>query len=442
MHKRYLSLLLILLLSFTLGLQGWKHDYPLSWDVWYHLTVSRQFSKGGFLWDAASFGPEGRPHTYPPLFHAVTAFLYVLTGVDLVTLAKVLTPFIFSSIVVSFYLLVKEVFDEKTALLSCLFASVSPVLLDRGITYTPETLSFVFINLGLFFFWKSQWKVAGIFGGLLILTHGLSSVVFFSFLFFYCLVSLFILKENYLTVLFGTLAVSLLVSSFWILRSYPSFVPKGFAYPLTLYPEKLGWIQVLLAFLGLTYLSREKKSVFIISFAVPLLLLSQYSLSLPYRFVEFIVFPISMLAGMFLSQSTHGLKAASLVFLFAISFAQGYWSVEKYQPVVTSEEVAAFSWLNLNSVKGYTVISEWKTSPILAFFSERTTVKGGYQFGAPMISERTEDTEKFYAEYPEYLFLKYEISCIFYGIEERSAGYTEPPFDKVYSTSHTGFYHR
>lgn len=451
MHPRRLAILLICVLSFMLVFQSSvNHDLPLSWDVWYHLRISRQFSTGEFTWDSGSFGPEGRTHSYPPVFHVMTALIHT-AGIPLEGIARFLPPFLFVFTIYSFYILVKEVLNEKIALISCLLASVSPIILDRSLSYTPEALSFIFFNVGLTFFWKGNWKITGLLGGLLVLTHGITSVAFFSIILFYTFFSLLILRENYvkwLKHLFLIFMLSALISSVWALQGMPSFVPYGGKDPLQLYPQKLGWIQSLLAFLGLTFLSKDKKSIFVLSFAGCLFLLSQNPVSLPYRFIEFLAFPVCMLAGITLyylkNQPYVTLKnqtySAAVLVLFILSFAQGYWYTEKYSPVVTHEEKAAFYWLNTNSVHGYTIMCEWRTAPVLAFFSERAPVKGAYQFGAPNITERTEDTLLFYTEYPEHLIEKYEISHVYYGLEEKKYGYDTPPFDNVYSTLYTGSY--
>lgn len=450
MQRKHLPVLLICVLSFTVVLHTCvKNEYPLSWDVWYHLRISRQFSEGTFWWDSGSFGPEGRAHTYPPVFHVITAFLYKITGIPLQLLAQILTPFLFCVTVYSFYYLVNHVFDHKTAVVSCLFAAVSPLLLDRGVSYTPEALAFIFFNFGLVSFWQKKWKIAGILGGLLVLTHGLASVAFFFVILFYTGWSFIILRENVWKRFFQVFILMAIIPAVWVVNSIPAFVPQGFVYPLTVYPEKLGWIQVLLAFFGLTWLKKDKKSVFVLSCAGSLFLLSRYSVSLPYRFTEFLVFPVCMLAGRgyirikavrlkSLRINPHLTLDVAIVFLVFLSFTQGYWYIEKYRPVITTEEVAAFTWLNTSSVES-TVITEWRTAPVLAYFSGRPPVKGAYQFGAPNLVERTEDTKLFYQTYDETLLSKYNISFVYYGIEEGE--YNEPPFDKVYTTVNTGIYH-
>lgn len=440
MHPRHLSILLICFLSFILVFQSSvRHDLPLSWDVWYHLRISRQFSTGEFTWDSGSFGPEGRSHSYPPVFHVMTALIYT-AGIPLEGIARFLPPFLFVLTIFSFYILVKEVLNEKIALIACLFASVSPIILDRAISYTPEALSFILFNLGLTFFWKGNWKMTGLLGGLLVLTHGITSAAFFSVLVLYTFFSLLALKENYLKNLFLVIILSAFIASIWALQGIPAFVPYGGKEPLQLYPQKLGWIQCLLAFLGLTCISKDKKSIFVLSFVGTLFLLSQNPVSLPYRFIEFLAFPVCMLAGAGLYHLKNRKYFTAIFLLFMLSFAQGYWYTEKYNPVVTHEEKAAFQWLNTNSVKGCTIMCEWRTAPVIAFFSGKAPVKGAYQFGAPHIRERTEDTLLFYTEYPEYLVSKYDISHVYYGLEEKKYGHNKPPFDRVYSSLHTGSY--
>jgi hypothetical protein len=445
MRFTHVLLLCICALGFVVVVSiSCAHDLPLSWDVWYHLRISRQFSQGEFFYDAGSFGPEGRPHGYPPVFHVVTAGIYLLTPIDFVTIARVMPPVIFVGVIYTLYLLTNEIFNEKIAVITCVFAAVSPLLLDRAVSYTPEALSFIFINMGLLFFWQKKWGFAGICGGLLILTHGLSSAAFFAVIFIFTLFTYIILKENLSKQFMLVLILSAIISVPWVIRSVPMFVPKGFAYPLEWYPEKLGWIHLLLAFLGVTALKKDKKSVFILSFVFPLLFLSQYAYSLPYRFTEFLVFPVCMLAG--LSVSNFNFKGVNpklfmvaIPVIFLLAFAQSYWVLQKYHPVVTHEEINAFTWLDDTAVSSEIVISEWKTAPVIAFFSKRAPVKGAYQFGAPDIAQRTQDTVQFYTNYDTAIVSKYCISFVYYGTEELQ--YTQPPFSRVYATSHTSWYH-
>ncbi len=452
MQLTRVSLLFICLLSFSIVLQSsLTHELPLSYDVWYHLQISRNFTHGQFLWDAGSFGPEGRPNTYPPLFHGFTALLHLLTGLPFETLARFLPPFLFTLFIYTFYILVKEVTTEKIALVSCLFASVSPILLDRGMSYTPEALSFTFINCGLVFYLRGRIKTAGIMGGLLLLTHGLSSAAFFSVLLIFSAASFAFIKEDrwsYLKHFTLVSALSLLIFAFWGLRSAPTHIPYGGEYPLALYPSKLGWIQVFLAFLGFTFLSKDKKTLFILSFAGSVFILTRNPISLPYRFVEFLALPVCMLAarGIYCIKmnTTLTLKKVnvSLIILFSLAFINGSWSVEKYKPMVTEGEKTSFLWLNETSVEGLTIMTQWRTAPILAYFSERPPLKGAFEMGALNLRERTEDTQLFYTTYAEDLISKYAVSYVYYGLEEAKYGHEEPPFDKVYSTRHTAFYHR
>jgi 4-amino-4-deoxy-L-arabinose transferase-like glycosyltransferase len=439
MRPSRIALAFILLLSFTIvSAITITNEYPLSWDVWYHLRISRQFSEGHITWDSGSFGPQGRPHTYPPVFHLFTALLYRASGLPLETLARILPPFLVTLTIITLYLLTKTLFTEKVALSSCLLAAVCPLFLDRAVSYTPELLAFILFNLGLYTFYKQKWLLSGILGGLLVLTHGLSSAAFLAVILTYTFFSRVILRKNYLKHFVAVVLITVVIAAPWVLLQPPAFFPKGFAYPLELYPEKLGIITLLLAFLGVTFLTRNKETVFLLSGAGSLLLLSQVAFSLPYRFTEFLLFPVAILAGISLSRIS---RYWVVVPLFLLAFAQGYWVIEPYHPVVTTEQVHSYSWLSSSSVSGSTVICEWRTAPVMAFFSHTPPVKGAYQFGAPDLAKRTADTTAFYTNYDISILQAYTISFIFYGPEERLL-YSEPPFSRVYATGETAFYHQ
>jgi len=77
-----ISLIAILALCETYPLYN-RFSYPLSWDIWYHMRIVENFYNGFFTFDPVSFGPEGRIHTYPPLFHILLLGLYkILILVD------------------------------------------------------------------------------------------------------------------------------------------------------------------------------------------------------------------------------------------------------------------------------------------------------------------------------------------------------------------------
>ncbi|MBU6998452.1 MAG: glycosyltransferase family 39 protein [Theionarchaea archaeon] len=439
MHPSRIALVFIVLLSFsTVSAFTVTNEYPLSWDVWYHLRISRQFSEGHITWDSGSFGPQGRAHTYPPVFHLFTALVYRGTGLPLETLARVMPPFLAALTIVTVYLLARTLFSEKIALSSCLLAAVCPLFLDRAVSYTPELLAFTLFNLGLYAFYKEKWIFSGLIGGLLILTHGLSGAAFLAVIFMYTPLALAILKKNHLKHFIATVLIITFIAAPWVLLQPPAFFPKGFAYPLELYPEKLGVITLLLAFLGATFLARKKETVFILSGVGSLFLLSQAAFSLPYRFVEFLLFPVAILAGVFLSRIS---RYRLVIPLFLLAFAQSYWVIEPYHPVVTDEQAQSYTWLSSSSISGSTVICEWRTAPVIAYFSHTPPVKGAYQFGAPDLVKRTADTTAFYTDYDISILQLYNTSFILYGTEEHVL-YSEPPFNRVYAAGETAFYHQ
>ena len=65
----------LLLLNSALLVTNWLRDPSImNVDNTYHVLISKMISERGFfLWDDVQFAPAGRPHLYPPLFHAIVA---------------------------------------------------------------------------------------------------------------------------------------------------------------------------------------------------------------------------------------------------------------------------------------------------------------------------------------------------------------------------------
>jgi hypothetical protein len=125
MQNKYL-LASVLLLIVTSGLLVWNtapltHYYE---DAVYHIMVAENFAKAGgpVTWQFWGSLPEGRPHTYPPLFHLLLSLAFY-TSIDpfLIILATV-----FSSIILCLTLSwwgVRLLFDERSGFFFLLIAT-------------------------------------------------------------------------------------------------------------------------------------------------------------------------------------------------------------------------------------------------------------------------------------------------------------------------------
>ncbi len=74
---------LILIHSILLSYLWLRDSSIVNPDNAYHVLIAKTLAeKGFFLWDSIEFAPSGRPHLYPPLFHALVAILGKALGGD------------------------------------------------------------------------------------------------------------------------------------------------------------------------------------------------------------------------------------------------------------------------------------------------------------------------------------------------------------------------
>ena len=79
-----------------------KYQWPLSWDIIYHIQYAQIYAKYGFvLTDPLLDSPVGQKIGYPPLFHLLLAYLGLITKVDLFQIARSMQPFLAMFIVLS-----------------------------------------------------------------------------------------------------------------------------------------------------------------------------------------------------------------------------------------------------------------------------------------------------------------------------------------------------
>lgn len=131
--------------------------YLRHFDPWYHYRIAQYTLEQG---TRPSFDPlsnMGEKIIYPPLLHYLLALPSRILGIDLLTVAQ-LYPMLAGGVALVFlFLFAREVFDERTALLSALLLSLMPAF--KATTYfgycDHDALDFVFILSAFFFFLKA-----------------------------------------------------------------------------------------------------------------------------------------------------------------------------------------------------------------------------------------------------------------------------------------------
>ncbi|MEM3555951.1 MAG: STT3 domain-containing protein [Candidatus Micrarchaeia archaeon] len=147
------AILIIIIAVFTTQ----TSPYLRHFDPWYHYRIAEYTLEQG---TRPSFDPlsnMGEKIIYPPLLHYLLALPAHIPGVSLLTVAQ-LYPMLAGGVALIFlFLFARELFDERTALLSALLLSLIPAF--KATTYfgycDHDALDYVFILSAFFFFVKA-----------------------------------------------------------------------------------------------------------------------------------------------------------------------------------------------------------------------------------------------------------------------------------------------
>jgi asparagine N-glycosylation enzyme membrane subunit Stt3 len=460
-------LIILLALCETYPLYG-RFQYPLSWDIWYHMRIVENFSNGFFTFDPVSFGPAGRIHTYPPLFHLLLLGLYRLlnhSGFSIMDAARIMPAILFPLSAISTFLFVNKFYEREIGLLTSFFVLVIPVSLDRGIIASPQSLALVLIPLGLLTYLlglkeKKYLYASGILSSAIFYTHGLSFIVFFLSIIVFTLFSCFSKREiklhNFLIFIF----ITLIISSPWIIQllkyGIASNIPYGGIFKLSFYPVKLGYITMAMALPGLVFLILRKREedLMLISWGIVSFLLSRNYITsldlLPFRFIEFLAYPIAFYSSYaileFAKDKRKEAVIATIVGIMIISSFPAAEYVSKVKPMLGNEEYSSFSYLSESSIPGnFTVASSWFNSPIIGNISGLKTVEGGYASGSWDYVKRSQDIKTLYSG--NYSVIdNYNIKYAYLGPREMAEYKNGENYlnassiDKLYSTGKTSLY--
>ena len=462
-----LVLIVILAVCETYPLYG-RFPYPLSWDIWYHMRIVENFSNGYFTFDPVSFGPEGRIHMYPPLFHILLLGLYKVLnfgGLSIMDTARIMPVILFSLSAISTFILINKFYGKEVGLLSSFFVLVIPVSLDRGIIASPQSLALVLIPLGFLIYLlglkeRKYLYASGIISSAVFYTHGLSFIVFFLSIILFTFLLYLVKREMKLQNFFIFTLITIIISFPWIIQllihGVASNIPYGGIFKLSFYPVKLGYITMALALPGIVFLILRKREedLMLISWGTVAFLLSRNYITsldlLPFRFIEFLAYPIAFYSSFAIFEfAKDKRKEAILVAIIGIMIISSFPAAEyvsKVKPMLGAEEHSAFSYLNENSIQdNFTVASSWFTSPILGNISGLKTVEGGYASGSWDYVKRSQDIKALYSG--NYSAIdEYNIKYAYLGPREivefkNSENYLNASsIDKLYSTGKTSLY--
>ena len=428
-HQKKLFLILPAISIFLVTLiPTLTHNWPLSWDVIYHVLYAKVYSQNGFvLVNPLLNSPIGQKIGYPPLFHFLIAALGKVLNIDYMEIARALQPILAFSVVLSVTYVATR-FYGTIAGISAGFLMVSSTIIYRIMLPVPENLALIFLPIAVYLYYASikekTVKYAFISGILLVLiaaTHQAALLCLILIITTFTVVELVVYKNKGVLKNYGAFLLSLFVILIIALLAIIIFKPAlilnlinqgitatlGFGtslnyyQPLSLlkYLRNFGLLLIVFSVIGaiIAVKMRRKKDVYIFAWIIIMFLLSEaYWIGINVisaRVLIYIVIPLSILGGFGVSQIYYRLKdynrfsskrfrSAFLICVFLLSTLFGvlnasnpnmgsyfaktiFGSVQIAPP--TSSETDLSNWFKINGDKNKSIsISNLYTGVFIA----------------------------------------------------------------------------
>ncbi|NYZ78925.1 glycosyltransferase family 39 protein [Candidatus Micrarchaeota archaeon] len=123
-------------------------------DNWYQYRIAEYAFEQGVRPNFDPLSNMGENIVYPPLLHYLLAIPAHIPGLSVMMMAQIYPPLAAILTLIFVFLFVREVFDEKTAMLAALILSLLPIFkLITSFGYSDhDALDFVFVSSTMFFF--------------------------------------------------------------------------------------------------------------------------------------------------------------------------------------------------------------------------------------------------------------------------------------------------
>lgn len=377
-----------------------KYDWPLSWDIYYHIHNMKLYSEGIFFWDNLTAAPYGRPIFYPPLFHLLLLSIVKILNISPFLAARLMQPFLALFGVFSFSYVSKKFYGNIMGFLTGLFIIMSP-LFHRMMVPIPESMAVIFLPILVYFYYlaieKAEDKyaiVAGFLWGLVLLTHLLSALIILSVI----TVATIVLKikgEKNLKGYWIITIIGLITSSLWLI---PLLIKYGFVFrspptqtlPFKSYLQFIGPIPFFLALIGFINIlwDREKKDIIILSWFVSVTFISVIYIFginvITERIIYFNLFAVAVLASLSIKALKFEKKKYTLLLLIimVLSLYNGYSTANSMTPSISTPEVEVARWFKYHGDHERVVVTaDYHLDPIIVSISDQPVAGGGYAPG-------------------------------------------------------------
>lgn len=420
--KSYLYLILLIIVSFFMRLIPHRTMMLATYDEYLHKDITLRLVNEGYgIISTDIYSLLGlKAYSYPPMFHIIGSILYHIFPSDYIfyifpAVCGVLTIYVY-------YLVSKELLDEKTALLATTLFAFAPNLLYRTSLYIPENLGLLLFTICLLLFvrylkYKEKKYILYLLSlmPLYMITHrnwimfllSITCVVVPYFTPYLKKYSKYIIA----LALLGVVIIPIASSSL-----FASLIARAPREPVTLvgYFKWIGLVQLIFGVLAFNYYINKgnylKKGLALWSLAFIIMGSVSFRFRDPYA-----IFPLAIMAAdyfmvkiPFLSRLLNQLvesskylkltiknKTKSIISIGIILLVslQGVYSVYAYITPPTVDDKEAFDWISNNTPKNSVFLTWWTTGYTLIGNTHRRDmltwmkVYQGYMGKTPSMSE-------------------------------------------------------
>lgn len=372
-NKKCLIVLPALAALFIALIPTLKYQWPLSWDIIYHIQYAQVYAHYGFtLTDPLLEAPLGKKIGYPPLFHFLIIGIGNGLGLNFFQVARLLQPILATSVVLSVSYVAYKFYGEVAGA-GAGFLMLSSYLVSRMVLPLPENLALIFIPLTVYLYYhsiKNKNIKTAFFGGvifiIIILTHQAATLCLSLIITSITIMELSIYREinvfknfaSFLLPLIFMAIAGVIIIQIWAPQLIQNIIQQGITAvtglstsisnrPLGIF-SYLGNIGILVLIFSLiggiaAFKKYHRKDLIIMIWIISMILLSYaylFGISvITYRVLIYLLIPLSILGGYGISYSFYKLsdykmfssikvRTAFLVVIFALSIFNGVLTVE------------------------------------------------------------------------------------------------------------------
>ncbi len=163
-----------------------RDKLPFSYDTPYHLLIGKMYSDFGrvVLWDYYEYAPVGRPQLYPPLLHVIIWWIHSLTGLDFVSVGRLIALAQYPTSLLLSWIAVRKMFGPEIGAVYAGLLSADPRFWTWQLSVAPTAMIMALFMPLLYFFWRKKTVPAVLLMTAFLYSHlGLPYVVLISLIF-------------------------------------------------------------------------------------------------------------------------------------------------------------------------------------------------------------------------------------------------------------------